>query len=51
MGARGRAWVEQNRTYARIADDVERVCLDVIGRNVTDAPDGAVRRTAPADRP
>jgi len=26
MGARGRAWVEANRTYARIADEVERTC-------------------------
>jgi hypothetical protein len=51
MGARGRAWVEQHRTYARIADDVERVCLDLIGRNVADPADGAVRRAAPADRP
>jgi glycosyltransferase involved in cell wall biosynthesis len=30
MGARGRAWVEANRTYARIADDVERKCLAVL---------------------
>ena len=30
MGARGRAWVEANRTYARIADDVERTCLTVL---------------------
>ena len=32
MGARGRAWVEGHRTYARIGDDVERTCLDVIAR-------------------
>jgi glycosyltransferase involved in cell wall biosynthesis len=32
MGARGRAWVEANRTYARIADEVERTCLAVLGR-------------------
>lgn len=32
MGARGRAWVEGNRTYARIGDEVERTCLDVIAR-------------------
>jgi glycosyltransferase involved in cell wall biosynthesis len=32
MGARGRAYVERHRTYARIADEVERVCLDVIAR-------------------
>jgi glycosyltransferase involved in cell wall biosynthesis len=32
MGARGRAWVESNRTYAGIADEVERTCLDVIAR-------------------
>jgi glycosyltransferase involved in cell wall biosynthesis len=31
MGARGRAWVEANRTYARIADGVERTCLDLLG--------------------
>ncbi|HEX6994495.1 MAG TPA: glycosyltransferase family 4 protein [Gammaproteobacteria bacterium] len=32
MGRRGRAYVERERTYARIADDVERVWLDVIAR-------------------
>jgi glycosyltransferase involved in cell wall biosynthesis len=32
IGARGRAWVEANRTYASIADDVERRCLEVIAR-------------------
>jgi hypothetical protein len=32
MGARGRAWVEQNRTYARIADEVELTCIEVIAR-------------------
>jgi glycosyltransferase involved in cell wall biosynthesis len=32
MGARGRQWVEQNRTYARIADEVERTCIEVIAR-------------------
>lgn len=31
MGARGRTWVEANRTYARIADEVERHCLSVMG--------------------
>jgi glycosyltransferase involved in cell wall biosynthesis len=31
MGLRGRAWVEANRTYARIAVDVERTCLAVLG--------------------
>ena len=34
MGARGRAWVEANRTYARIADEVESkyfAMLDVVG--------------------
>jgi glycosyltransferase involved in cell wall biosynthesis len=36
MGARGRVWVEQNRTYARIADEVERTCLDVIARPRSD---------------
>jgi glycosyltransferase involved in cell wall biosynthesis len=43
MGARGRAWVEQNRTYARIADEVERVCLDVIARrsNAIGRPEAA----------
>jgi glycosyltransferase involved in cell wall biosynthesis len=30
MGARGRAWAEANRTYARIADDVEHTCLTVL---------------------
>jgi glycosyltransferase involved in cell wall biosynthesis len=34
MGVRGRAWVESNRTYARIADEVERTCLDVIARRL-----------------
>ena len=38
MGRRGRAWAETHRTYARIADDVERTCLAVLagvnlGRN------------------
>ncbi len=32
MGARGRRWVEAHRTYARIADEVERICLEVIAR-------------------
>jgi glycosyltransferase involved in cell wall biosynthesis len=32
MGARGRAWAEANRTYARIADEVERTCLTMLGR-------------------
>jgi glycosyltransferase involved in cell wall biosynthesis len=32
LGARGRAWVEGHRTYARIGDEVERTCLDVIAR-------------------
>jgi glycosyltransferase involved in cell wall biosynthesis len=30
MGVRGRAWVEANRTYARIADGVERTFLTVL---------------------
>jgi glycosyltransferase involved in cell wall biosynthesis len=30
MGARGQAWVEQNRSYARIADDFERACRRVL---------------------
>jgi len=37
MGARGRAWVENNRTYARIADGVERKCLEAIGRDRAEA--------------
>lgn len=32
MGARGRAWVESNRSYARIGDEVERHCLAVVAR-------------------
>lgn len=32
MGRRGRLWVERNRTYAQIADDVERTCFEVVGR-------------------
>lgn len=32
IGGRGRVWVEANRTYASIADDVERRCLEVIAR-------------------
>jgi len=31
MGARGRAWVEANRTYARIADEVERTYFAMLG--------------------
>ncbi len=34
MGARGRAWVEQNRTYARIADDMERVLIAIASRSL-----------------
>src|SRR5690606_12350643 len=30
IGRRGRVWVERHRTYARIADDVERTCLETI---------------------
>ena len=32
MGARGRAWVEANRTYTRLADSVERSLLAVVER-------------------
>ncbi len=32
IGARGRAWVEANRTYARIADGVERDCIALLRR-------------------
>jgi glycosyltransferase involved in cell wall biosynthesis len=35
MGARGRKYVEQHRTYARIADDVERTLIQVV---TADAP-------------
>jgi glycosyltransferase involved in cell wall biosynthesis len=41
MGARGRAWVERHRTYARIADEVEGVCLDVVAPPVTEDVDDA----------
>ncbi len=34
IGKRGRDWVELNRTYASIADDVERKCLEVIARKI-----------------
>jgi glycosyltransferase involved in cell wall biosynthesis len=37
MGAKGRVWVEANRTYARIADDVERRCLATIGQSASTA--------------
>jgi glycosyltransferase involved in cell wall biosynthesis len=30
MGTRGRTWVEANRTYARIADEVEKTCLTLL---------------------
>jgi glycosyltransferase involved in cell wall biosynthesis len=30
MGARGRAWVEANRTYARIADNLERTYTELL---------------------
>ena len=43
MGARGREWAESNRTYARIADDVERHCLAALRRH-------AVRGTPRAPR-
>ena len=32
MGVRGRAWVESHRTYVRIAEGVERVCLAVMDK-------------------
>ena len=32
MGSRGRAWVESNRTYAHIADEMERVFTKILGR-------------------
>lgn len=53
MGARGRAWVEANRTYARIGAEVERTCLDVIARKL-EHPNRAARnllaaRPGPAD--
>jgi glycosyltransferase involved in cell wall biosynthesis len=38
MGARGRAWVEANRTYARIADDVERACIRVLRSSLNRNP-------------
>jgi len=36
MGRRGRAWVEQHRTYAHIAADLERKYLELL----TELPDG-----------
>jgi glycosyltransferase involved in cell wall biosynthesis len=52
MGARGRAWVEQHRTYARIADEVERVCLDVIARpSYAVGRSESMRPAARVDRP
>jgi glycosyltransferase involved in cell wall biosynthesis len=30
MGARGRAWIEEHRTYAVIASDVERTCISIL---------------------
>jgi glycosyltransferase involved in cell wall biosynthesis len=36
MGARGRAWVVANRTYSRIADEVERTCLAVVAERAVD---------------
>lgn len=50
MGARGRAWVENNRTYARIADEVERTCLDVIARRLAN-PSGRAALGVLAARP
>jgi glycosyltransferase involved in cell wall biosynthesis len=38
MGSRGRSWVEKNRTYARIADDVERTCISVLGSSTPQKP-------------
>jgi glycosyltransferase involved in cell wall biosynthesis len=32
MGTRGRAWVEKNRTYSRIADDVENAFTRILAR-------------------
>jgi len=33
MGQRGRAWVEQHRTYAQIADDLERRYIDLLAES------------------
>ena len=49
MGRRGRAYVERERTYARIADDVERVCLDVIDRGCAAAAEPHAVRASRAD--
>jgi len=32
MGTRGRAWVEKNRSYARIADEMERAFTTILAR-------------------
>jgi glycosyltransferase involved in cell wall biosynthesis len=51
MGARGRAWVEANRTYASIANEVERTLIAVIERPsmVTGSRSGEITSAAGKD--
>lgn len=46
MGARGRAYVENHRSYARIADRLEQTYFRLLGRNL-DARDVAMGAAAP----
>lgn len=50
IGMRGRVYVERNRTYARIADEVERVCVDVIASAVRPGVRQAARKGRRSDR-
>ena len=45
-GARGRAWVEANRTYARIAADVERTYFAVLGSTARQEPSAKANTVA-----
>jgi glycosyltransferase involved in cell wall biosynthesis len=49
MATRGRTWVEQNRTYARIADEVERTCLALIARSGSRYEERTARQASGAD--
>jgi len=43
MGARGRAWVREHRTYSHIADDLERKYLELLSEAMPGEDDKAAR--------
>ncbi|PSJ58897.1 glycosyltransferase [Pseudaminobacter soli (ex Li et al. 2025)] len=44
MGAKGPAWVKANRDYARLADEVERVYTDLLGKQRASKLDSELAR-------